>query len=174
MVRTNTDLKKIVGDMNYAKDKQKETSVLIETILNSIPDIIGIQDRHHGVIRYNEAGYKFLNISQEKIKGKKCYELIGRNSPCDVCATSETYRTKRPAAIEKYLEENGLWLDVRTYPVLDESGDIQFIVEHLRDITKEKKRSKHSNTARSATDPWLKIPWTDILSAGSPQGNSSS
>jgi len=139
LVANNADLQGLIRDLKQSKDELKETSLLLETILDSIPDIIGIQDRRHRIIRYNEAGYNYLNTSYEGSQKKKCYELIGREGPCEICATSESYETKEPANIEKYLEENDVWLDVRSYPVLDEEGEIKYIVEHLRDITKHKK-----------------------------------
>jgi|GEM_PF-6557766 len=147
LVANNTDLEKLVWNLNQSKGKQKETSLLLEAVLDGIPDIIGIQDRHHGIIRYNEAGYAFLDTSVEELKGNKCYELIGRNAPCDICATTETYRTKKPAAIKKYVEKNGVWLDVRAYPIIDEQGEIAYIVEHLRDITKEKQAEEEVQQA---------------------------
>jgi len=138
LAQRNVALEKTLDDLRCAEKNQKDTSILLETVLDSIPDVIGIQDMNHEVIRYNEAGYKFLNLSYADVKGKKCFELIGRNMPCDICATSETYRTKKPAVIEKYLEKEGIWLDVRSYPIFDEKGNITNIVEHLRDVTKRK------------------------------------
>ena len=118
--------------------KFMETLKLLESLLDAIPDVIGIQDRHHGIIRYNAAGYKFLNITHKEIEGKKCYELIGRNTPCDICATTECYKTKKPTRVERYVEEMDVWLDVRAYPILDENGKIVNVIEHLRDITERK------------------------------------
>jgi PAS domain S-box-containing protein len=115
-----------------------ETLKLLESLFDAIPDVIGIQDRHHGIIRYNAAGYKFLNMTHKEIEGKKCYELIGRNTPCDICATTECYKTKKPTQVEKYVEEMDVWLDVRAYPILDENGKIVNVIEHLRDITERK------------------------------------
>jgi len=115
-----------------------ETLNLLESLLDAIPDVVGIQDRHYGIIRYNAAGYKFLNMTHKEIEVKKCYELIGRSTPCDICATTECYKTKKPTRIEKYVEEMDVWLDVRAYPILDENGKIVNVIEHLRDITKRK------------------------------------
>ncbi len=125
--------------LRQSESKYRETSTLLETLLNGIPDVIGLQDRHHGMIRYNDAGYKFVNRSYEEVKGKKCYELIGRDAPCQICATTECYKTKRPARVEKYVEEMDVWLDVRAYPILDESGKIVYVIEHLRDISDRKR-----------------------------------
>lgn len=117
----------------------KKQATLLESILNSIPDLIGIQDPDHGIIRYNEAGYEFLNIEPEDVKEKKCYEIVGREVPCDVCATSKVYKTKKSESVERYEESMGLWLDVRAYPVLDEKNEIDYVVEHVRDITDVKR-----------------------------------
>lgn len=139
LVQQKTDLEKLVHALNQSDTKQKETSLLLEAVLDGIPDVIGIQDRYHGIIRYNAAGYEFLGTSKEEIKGKKCYELIGRKTPCDACATTKSYKTKKPAGIEKYDADSGIWLDVRSYPILNKQGEISYVVEHLRDITKEKR-----------------------------------
>ncbi len=121
----------------------QETSQMLESLFNAIPDVLGIQDPDHGIIRYNKAGYEFLNLTQKDVHGKRCFELIGRSVPCEVCATSEVYRTKEPARIEKFIEDSGVWLEVRAYPVLDENGEIVRVIEHLRDIT-ERKEARRS------------------------------
>ena len=73
------------------------TARLLETVLDAIPDVIGIQDLDHGIVRYNAAGYRFLNATPEEVRGRKCFELIGQDRPCDECATSRVYETGQPA-----------------------------------------------------------------------------
>jgi len=119
-------------------DTLRETSELLNTLLDAIPDVIGLQDAQHKILRYNKAGYQFLGLSPSDLHGQRCYELIGHGEPCKICATSEVYRTKSNAGVEKYVEELDRWLDVRAYPILDSSGEIVQVVEHLRDITHEK------------------------------------
>jgi len=127
---------------NMVKERTLElerTSSLLEATLDAIPDIIGIQDNQHRIIRYNAAGYRFLNMTHEEVVGKRCFELIGRSTECKGCATSECYRTKKPASVERYEESLDVWLDVRAYPILDNNGNLVQVIEHLRDITAEKK-----------------------------------
>ncbi|MGA1821697.1 MAG: PAS domain S-box protein [Thermoplasmatota archaeon] len=131
-----------MSDINATRDALSQRTILLESILNAIPDIIGIQDTDHRIIQYNEAGYRFLNLEPEDAIGRRCYELIGRKVPCDVCATKEVYSTKMPASVNKYIPELDTWLDVRAYPVLDSNGDILYVIEHLRDITGEKENQE--------------------------------
>jgi len=137
-----TERKRAEKTLRESEERYKETTKLLETLFDAIPDVIGLQDRHHGIIRYNAAGYKFLNMTPEDVRGKKCYELIGRDTTCEICATTEVYQTKLPAQVEMYVEEIGVWLDVRAYPIMDESGKIVTVIEHLRDITEQKRAEK--------------------------------
>lgn len=105
------------------------------SFIDAIPDIIGIQDGEHHILLYNNAGYEFLGIRAEDIRGKKCFEMIGRKKICDNCATEESYKTKAPAHIKRYFPDMNIWFDIRSFPVLDEQGNISFVIEHLRDIT---------------------------------------
>ena len=117
----------------------REKSAMLEALFNAIPDVIGVQDLHHGIIRYNAAGYAMVGKNPGEVTGKRCYELIGHDTPCEICATSETYRSKKPAMVQKFVPEIDAWLDVRSYPVLDDTGEIRFIIEHLRDISNQKR-----------------------------------
>ena len=124
-------------------NNKSDTSIPFDVIFDAIPDIIGIQNTEHELICYNKAGYDFLKVSPEEVKGKKCFELIGREKPCEICATSKVYETKKPAQVQKYIDSMGVWLDVRAYPVLDKNGRLTKVIEHLRDITTEKEMEKH-------------------------------
>ena len=134
-----TDYKEEVQRSSALTEQLKDTSSLLNAVLDAIPDVIGVQDLHHHIIRYNKAGYEFLGMEPEAVHGQKCHTLIGHYMPCDICATSEVYKTGKTARKEKYVPELDSWLDVRAYPVLDENGNLTRVVEHLRDISREKK-----------------------------------
>lgn len=140
--RIETALRESEEKYRLLAENSKSTSKLLETILDAIPDIIGVQDSEHRIIRYNKAGYRFLNLTEEQVHGKKCYDLIGHNNPCEICATSSVYETGQPSQIEKYVEELDCWFDARGYPITDESGEVVQVIEHLRDITREKQAEK--------------------------------
>ena len=128
-----------INERKRAEEKIAFSEALLNATLDSIPDIIGIQNPDHTIVRYNHAGYKFLNLDQEKVNGRKCYELIGRNIPCDECATEKALNTKKLEQIEKHLPEYGVYLDCRSNPVLNDKGVVKFIVEQLQDITERKR-----------------------------------
>ncbi|NTW05042.1 MAG: PAS domain S-box protein [Peptococcaceae bacterium] len=128
-------------DITRRKQYEKnliEQNTLLEGVINAIPDVLAIQHPDHRVERYNRAGYELMNLTQDEVRNKKCYELIGRSAECEQCATSLALKTKKLETIEKYIPEMGVYLDCRSNPILDENGDILYIVEQLRDITDKK------------------------------------
>ena len=125
-----------------AREELREQKEILEGVLNAISDVINIQHTDHTIERYNQAGYEMLKQSPESVQGKKCFELLGNKGPCGGCPTLEAIRSKRPATIEKYIPELGVWLDCRSNPVIDENGKVVRIIQQLRDITGNKQAEK--------------------------------
>jgi len=144
----------------------EETSSLLEATFDAIPDILGVQDHQHRIIRYNEAGYRSLDMNLDEVEGQRCFELIGRHRECVQCATSECYRTKKPAALTRYEEALGTWLDVRAYPVLDDDGNIVRVIEHLRDITAEKQAEAENRELQDQLQHVQKMESLGTLAGG--------
>jgi len=112
---------------------------LLEGVLDSIKDVIGVQLPDHTMVHYNRAGYDLLGLTEDQVRGKKCYELLGSSAPCDCCATSRAYITKRMETVEKFIPELGRHFLCTSNPVLDDKGNIKLIIEQLTDITEKKK-----------------------------------
>jgi len=147
-------------ELSASQKKNTANAILLNSILDAIPDIIGIQNLNHEIIRYNKAGYAFLGKTPEEVAGKKCYNLIGKDEVCDICSTRECYYSKRPEQHQQYFPEYNKWLDMRSYPILDDAGNIEYVIEHLRDITdiknieqaltKSKEKAEESDRLKSA------------------------
>ncbi|MFZ1984218.1 MAG: PAS domain S-box protein, partial [Desulfatitalea sp.] len=125
------------------EDQFREASIMLEAMLDAIPDIIGVQDGNYRIIRFNKAGYRFFGQNEDQVIGKRCFELIDQGVPCNNCATRHILQTNEPAQLEKYIESKKVWMDIRAYPIRDMDGRVFRIVEHWRDIT-EIKRSEAS------------------------------
>lgn len=116
---------------------------LLEGVLNTIPDVITVQDINNNIIKTNAAAKSFFNKSDSDIIGTKCYSILGRETPCVECQTVLCKESKVPEKKEKYIKELQRWYDCRSYPVLDENNNIEKVIEHLRDITDLKEQEKN-------------------------------
>jgi PAS domain S-box-containing protein len=149
--RDVTERKRLQQELLDSREQLRQTSHLLQSVLDSIPDVIGIQDTKHEIICYNKAGYAFLGLAAEDAVGRRCFELIGQASPCEQCASTEAIRTGKPARVLKHLSDTSIWLDCRSYPVFDDTGRLQCLVEHLRDISD----LKHAEGKLRATEQRL-------------------
>ncbi len=164
--RDITDRKRAETSLRESAKRYRELSNLLETIFNTIPDILGIQDPDRGIIRYNEAGCRILGVKPEETAGKKCYQLLGREEPCPVCATTEVLRTGKPARVEKFVEEMELWFDCRAYPVLDGEGKVVQVIEHLRDITVRRRLEEERRELERQVQQAQKLESLGVLAGG--------
>lgn len=143
LVKENKDRRLAERERRSFEDQLREATLLLEAMLDAIPDIIGVQDINQRIIRFNKAGYEFFGMDEDEVVGKRCFDLIGQGEPCHGCVSKSILETSLPAQNEKYLESKGLWMDIRAYPILDMDGRVFRIVEHWRDIT-ELKESQSS------------------------------
>lgn len=74
----------------------KRNQDTLQAIFDCIPDIIGLQDADNNIIRYNKAALKLFNKVPTEVVGKKCYEALGRSTPCVDCRTRECKISKKP------------------------------------------------------------------------------
>lgn len=145
-----TKRKEIEAAYLFNKEVYKDTALLLQSVLDGIPDIIGIQNSNHEIIKYNKAGYKFLQKSPKQVYGKKCFNLIGRKEPCDICSITNSCISKKSEKHEQYFPEFDIWFDIRTYPILDDKKEIKYVIEHLRDITSIKEIQSELKNAKES------------------------
>ena len=138
IVHDVTEQKRTERALIKSKNTLQDTSKLLETIFNAVPDIISVVDSDYNILRYNKAGYDFLNLTSEQTIGKKHYELMGCELSDKICATRLVYKTKKLAKIERFDENLNKWYEARAYPILDKNNDVYRVIEFLQDITERK------------------------------------
>ena len=134
-VRLERDRQRLTSELRH-------TASLLESVLNAIPDMIGILDTNRKVVRYNAAGYKYLGIKPEDAIGQRCHELIGRDEPCEECPTELAIETKTANQVVRKSTITNKWFDIRSYPMIDDLGKVLYVIEHIRDITEQKQQEE--------------------------------
>ncbi|MFO7895976.1 MAG: PAS domain S-box protein, partial [Candidatus Cloacimonadales bacterium] len=117
----------------------EEQSDLLNGVFDNIPDVMGIYDTAHNIERFNKTGYEFFGKTAQDVIGKKCYEMHNCEMPCELCPAEKVFVSGKSAKVERFLPQQKIWVDARAYPIYDDQGKIVKIIEHLRDITEQKK-----------------------------------
>lgn len=138
IARNITEKKDTLFRLEKALKENRENSVFLENLINNFPDVIGIHDTEHRIIRYNKAGYEFFQTTPEEINGKLYHELRHQNEFCEHSAVLFTLETKKSGETECFDEKKNRWFLTHTYPIFDENGVMKQIIEHIHDITQIK------------------------------------
>ncbi|MFO7817512.1 MAG: PAS domain S-box protein [Desulfovibrionales bacterium] len=156
-----TDSENLQNEVHRLRQENAELrdeSRLLKSVLDSLPNIVGVQLPDHSMLRYNQTGYELLGLNNDGIKNRKCYELIGRKKPCVPCATTDAISSEQPAAHDKYFPELDRHFNCRATPIYSRDGSLAYIVEELTDITAYKRieqalkeSDEHLRTLMNAT-----------------------
>lgn len=116
----------------YSSDNSSFKFIL--DILDGMHDWVRVVDRENSVIFMNRSMEESLEL--EDLAGKKCFELMGRDAPCDVCITRKAVFDGRSYKKEEVYGNRTF--SIMSSPIIADDGTIHYAVEVLRDITKEK------------------------------------
>ncbi len=123
---------------NNLRKAENEKSI----ILDSISELIVFQDKEHNIIWVNKAAADSVNLTHERLIGKKCHAIWqNSNVPCKNCSVSASIELGSQVSEENISPDGRVWL-VKGFPVRNDEGNIIGAVEVTRDITKIKQTVK--------------------------------
>ncbi|MCK9418958.1 MAG: diguanylate cyclase [Nitrospirae bacterium] len=138
----------IIRDITWRKrseERLRRSEQFLNTIFDSIRDPFSIVDRNFQIIRVNDAYARMRNKEAGGLVGRKCHEVLqNRASVCEGCVVHATFNSADPCVKEKFItlhDGSGIWVEISTYPILDEDGSVSHAIEYTRDIT-DRKRSE--------------------------------
>lgn len=106
---------------------------LVDNIINGMYDWVRVLDRNNNIIYLNQAMSDAIGQSQI---GKKCFEAVGRSTPCENCISRKAVFNGQPHEKEETIK--GRVYSIMSSPIRSTKGEIFAVVEVLRDITRLK------------------------------------
>ncbi|MGA2316247.1 MAG: ATP-binding protein [Thermodesulfobacteriota bacterium] len=120
--------------------KIRQSKRNLEAIFDGIRDQLSIQTPDYQIFRVNRAVIENYKLTYKELFGRKCYEVyFQRSNPCEKCPISVTIETKQPASSVMKLSEGDTTLQIFSYPILDEKGNLISVIEYMKDITEEQR-----------------------------------
>ncbi len=136
----------IIRDITWRKrseERLQRSERFLNMIFNSIRDPFCIFDSDFRIIRINEAYAQLKNKQIGELIGRKCFEVLeGRQQVCEGCVVKKTFHSADPCAKDKLVAlDDGTqsWVEIYTYPILDDAETVSHVIEYTREITERKK-----------------------------------
>jgi PAS domain S-box-containing protein len=136
-------------------------------ILNSMGLATVVLDRDFNIIWANNEYRRLQKEPEDKIIGKKCYEVsFNSKVPCSekACAVRRTLRTNRNSKGLKIIKKEGeeKFLDVFSFPLYSPQGKLEYVVEVIQDNTQLYKLVELSDKLTAYASHELKTPLATI------------
>lgn len=123
-----------------------DTDKIQELVLNDTSEMFAYYDLDLKIIWANQASAKSVGKSLEDIQGSYCYQIWNnRNEPCENCIVLKALDTKTPQQGEQITSDGRRWI-LRGYPVIDENGEVEGLIELGQNITAFKQAEERFST----------------------------
>jgi PAS domain S-box-containing protein len=162
-----------ISQRKHLEDQLLSSKEFNEKVINGITDNLTVIDPDtHSIIQANESFCSRVGIKPIEVVGRKCHEvMLGRPNPCGesgaYCPVDETLLSKRPALTDKIypnMSKEDRVLQVATYPIFENQGEISSIIRLERDVTEKREmenalafRSKELQRAQHQLEELFKI-----------------
>jgi len=125
------------ASISEKRDLNQEASELRD-IIDSQDDIILIITRDYSIENVNKGGLTLLGRDKEDVIGEKCYQALHAEvEPCQYCPFTQTMKTKKTEAVERYDATFEKHFRIKSTPILNEHGDVMKCVLSMRDVTEK-------------------------------------
>ncbi len=112
--------------------------------IDLIHTAIAVIDKNMSIVDANNAFQQRSNIKTNNIIGTKCFNTAYKlNESCSIkttgtCPVAESFKTKKPSsAIHHFwVEDHAIVEEITTTPIIEENGEVNFVIEEFRDVTK--------------------------------------
>ncbi len=139
-----TGIAEDITERKNAEERLQDSEKFLNNIFDCFQDGISILDKDLNIVRVNHVMEKW-HPYMIPLEGKKCYHVYhGRSEPCERCPSIRAIRKKTAQSdIVPFDVEGGKqigWLELYSFPLKDDDGNVVGVIEHVRDITGASRR----------------------------------
>ena len=145
-------------------------------IVNMLPCRIVVVNRCRNIVFANRSFLELMRKKEETVIGAPCAALCQESMACPACRVFDGLGAQ--TVTEELSDEHGSrWIERCASPVLDSQGNIEYVVESLRDITPEHQlaqaRAESRAFCHAINNPlFAALGTAELMAEGTPEDSS--
>lgn len=145
-----------ISERRAAEEALRKSQAFNRSILDSVDEGFIVIDREYRILSANRAFCNMVNLSENSIEGRKCHEVTHNlMHPCfeegEECPVRRTFETGKGYSVSHTHEDAGgsrQYVELKSYPITDESEKVISVIETLNDVTDKKKLEEQLRQAQ--------------------------
>ncbi|MBI3794140.1 MAG: PAS domain-containing protein [Nitrospinae bacterium] len=126
------------------------TAPILQTIFDGITDGVLVIDRSYKIVMYNKGMQNFMR-TEDDIEGLYCYFVCHHNNvPCHDCQAQTAFNNIQPPSRTRvcFRDNAKRQFEIWNFPIANDEGDVDYMVEYIRDVTEKHGMEKELMTSR--------------------------
>ena len=148
-MKKNTLCKTAITDIAQRKEMEetiRRSGAFLQTVIDAIPDVLLVIGTDYRIVLANRAAREMAGGIDPTV-GLACHQLSHhRDLPCagkdEPCPLRQVIATKAPVTVtHTHYDAEGkeFFVEVTAAPVLNETGEVSYVIEACRDVTDRKR-----------------------------------
>jgi len=112
-------------------------------LINHIQTAIAVINKDMTIVDANDAFQQRNNLIKNQVRGTKCFEsAYNFKNTCDFentgsCPVTRSFKTKETftAVHHSWINDHAVVEEVTTTPIIEENGDVNYVIEEFHDVT---------------------------------------
>jgi PAS domain S-box-containing protein len=120
--------------------KLEQSSRRLDAMFDHFPDGVMIVDRSSRIVHVNPVVEKFMGRTLDQVRGEHCFEMCqGTERRCSFCRADTVFQLGGRASTfctkPAFAGQEGRMLEIYDFPLFDEKGEVEQVIEYVKDVT---------------------------------------
>jgi PAS domain-containing protein len=135
VARDNLEVSRLTSELQRTAERLEDSERFFQDLFDAMEDPITVLSPQYEILQANREAR--LVFGKDLI-GRRCYRAFRmREEPCADCPARETFLLHHSTSVEHRIFGNAI-TRISTYPLLGKDGQLHAVINHKRDVTKER------------------------------------
>lgn len=160
VARDNVEVSRLTRELQVTTERLEDSERFFQDLFDAMEDPITVLSPDYDILQANRQARRVFG---RELIGRRCYRAFRmRDAPCPECPARLTFEEHHSTSVEHRIFGNAI-TRISTYPLLGKDGQLHAVINHKRDVTKERQLEDLKAGFLAAVSHELRTPLTSIM-----------